>query len=221
MLVTVQNFMAGHCWNHMFYLYMLIGLYLMTPILKPFLLKASDKDLIIALSALGILSSVLPTLNAYGMSISSYMILGTPYIFIYMLGYALAWRCNGGYWNSSKLWGAVVVACSVIIVIKSWLGIKSVLYIDPNLIIMACGLFLLAKKYDRRWKWADWFGSFSFGIYIVHPVFINLAYKFLGINEYLVYQPYRYFLWGCLFLLLSWLSVWVMLKISPIRKYVL
>lgn len=89
LFVTLTNFFTGHCWSHMYYLYMLIGLYLITPILKPFLLKASNKDLIVALSTLGLLSSVLPTLNAYGISIGSYMILGTPYIYIY------SWLCVG------------------------------------------------------------------------------------------------------------------------------
>ena len=221
LLVTLENFLLGHCWNHMFYLYMLIGLYLMTPILKPFLLNASDRDLAIALAVLGILSSILPTLNAYGIAIGSYMIIGTPYIFIYMLGYALAWRCNTGLWHNKKMLSLIVVLCTFIIVVKSWMAIKSVQYIDPNLIIMASALFLLSKSRNKSWGWAEKLGPYSFGIYIVHCVFINLAYKLFGINEYQVYMPYRWFFWGCLFLLLSWASVWVMLKIGFLKKHVL
>lgn len=221
LFVTLKNFLTGHCWNHMFYLYMLIGLYLLTPVLKPFLLKASDIDITVALATLGVLSSVLPTMNAYGISIGSYMIIGTPYIFIYVLGYVLAWRCNDGIWQNKCLLVVVILICATIIIFKSWVAIKSVQYIDPNLIIMASALFLLAKSYDKSWGWAEKFGPYSFGIYIVHCVFINLAYKLFGINEYQIYMPYRWFMWGCLFLMLSWISVWIMLKISFLRKHVL
>ena len=43
------HFATGHSWAHMWYLYMLIGLYLITPVIKPFVVKASNKDWLAAL----------------------------------------------------------------------------------------------------------------------------------------------------------------------------
>ena len=214
------NFITGRCWNHMFYLYMLIGLYLLTPVLKPFLINCNNRDLGLSLVTMFVLSSLLPTLGAYGVRIGSYMIIGTPYIFIYMLGYVLAWRIDETVIKNGWCWGIVFV-CAAIVVIKSWLGIKSVQYIDPMLILMASAIFLLAKNYQVALTIAERFVPYSFGIYIIHPVFTNLAYKLFDINEYQVYKPIYYLLWGTLFLLLSWLSVWIMLRIRPLKEYVL
>lgn len=76
----------------MWYLYMLIELYLITPIIKPFAVNASNKDWEIALGLLFIISSLLPTLNNMGIEITSYMIISSPYIIIYLLGYWLCWK---------------------------------------------------------------------------------------------------------------------------------
>ena len=70
----------------MWYLYMLIGLYLITPIIKPFVVKASDRDWLAALGLLFVLSSLFPTLNAMGAGLRGYMFFSTPYLFIYLLG---------------------------------------------------------------------------------------------------------------------------------------
>ena len=83
-----DNFLRGHSWAHMWYLYMLIGLYLLTPIFRPVIVNSSIKDIKIGLCLLFVLSSLLPTLNIYGISVSSYLIL-PPYIFLYLLGYYL------------------------------------------------------------------------------------------------------------------------------------
>ena len=46
---SIIHFATGHSWAHMWYLYMLIGLYLITPVIKPFVVKASNKDWLAAL----------------------------------------------------------------------------------------------------------------------------------------------------------------------------
>ena len=60
---------------------------MITPIIKPFAINATDKEIWMALGVLFILSSLLPTMNQYGAGMTGYMMLSTPYIFIYLLGY--------------------------------------------------------------------------------------------------------------------------------------
>lgn len=71
-----------------------IGLYLITPVIKPFVVKASNKDWLAALGLLFVLSSLFPTLNAAGVGLTGYMIFSTPYLFIYLLGYWLCWKSS-------------------------------------------------------------------------------------------------------------------------------
>ena len=41
----VTDWLRGHSWAHLWYLYMLIGIYLITPIIKPFAVAANDREI--------------------------------------------------------------------------------------------------------------------------------------------------------------------------------
>ena len=74
------------------YLYMLIGLYLITPVIKPFVVKASNKDWLAALGLFVCPVIIIPDFECRGSWIDRYMIFSTPYLFIYLLGYWLCWK---------------------------------------------------------------------------------------------------------------------------------
>ena len=63
--------------------------------------------------------------------------------------------------------------------------------------------------------------NLSFGIYMIHPVFLNLSYKFLHITpmDYSLAWSLPLF-WGAV-MLCSIVSTWIMRKITPLRRYVL
>lgn len=85
-----MNFLRGHNWTHMWYLYMIILLYLLTPVLKPFVLHQKRTTVEIGLGILFIISSLLPSMKNYGIEIESWIVLSTPFIFYYILGFYLA-----------------------------------------------------------------------------------------------------------------------------------
>jgi len=211
----VCNWITGNSWAHIWYLYMLIGLYLMTPIIKPFVIGSTDKELTVALSVLFVLSSLLPTLRTMGINLNGYMLL-PPYIFIYILGYWLCWRQK-----EVNLFLILVTLgiCVSVIVWKCWNGIGSFGYADPVLIIMAAAFFLLFKQMGVDFKFASFCAPYCFGIYLVHPVFINFAYKFLEINSYYVVPLYGYM--GTLFFILSLGATYVMMLVPWLKKKVL
>ena len=57
------NFIEGKSWEHMWYLYMLLGLYLITPILRLFVKHANHKTVNFTLLSLLIVSIIIPTIN--------------------------------------------------------------------------------------------------------------------------------------------------------------
>lgn len=139
----------------MWYLYMLIGLYLITPVIRPFVAKASDMDMQTALIVLFILSSLFPTLNSMGAGLNGYMIISTPYIFIYLLGYWLCWRAKQKIWNNEVFLVIVILICIGIVTMKCYCGFDFYGYADPIVICLAAALFLLFRSKNIRWKWAD------------------------------------------------------------------
>lgn len=221
MIDGLMNFLTGHSWAHMWYLYMLPGLYLITPIIKPFVVKASDKELLAALGLLFVLSSLFPTLNNMGAGFTGYMIITSPYIFIYMLGYGLCWRTTQKIWSNKILLVTIICLCLGIIIVKCRYDWGFYGYADPIVISLAAALFLLFKSLHLNWKLANILAPFCFGVYLVHPVFINFAYKFLHIDEELVVPVVNFIGFFLLFTLLSLGATYVMMKIPFLKKYVL
>lgn len=218
---SVIHFVTGHSWAHMWYLYMLIGLYLITPIIKPFVIRASDKDWLAALGLLFVLSSLLPTLNVMGAGLTGYMIFSTPYLFIYMLGYWLCWKAPQKIFENKMSLITIIILCIGIIIIKCHYGCDVYGYATPVVICLASALFLLFKSLNVNWTLANKLTPYCFGIYLMHPVFINFAYKFLKIDEGLVLPIYNFIGFFLLFTLLSLCSTYILMKIPFMKKHVL
>ena len=179
----VTDWLCGHSWAHLWYLYMLIGIYLITPIIKPFVVAANDRDLEIALFTLFLLSMLLPTISDYVTPIEGYLLLPPPYIFIYMLGYYLHSRAehhkilrNKGLWTA--VFAASTAAIMVVVLTKGSLDGWMELAWFP----LAIAIFMLAKLMHIDWEIARKAAPYCFGVYLLHPVFVNLSYKILDIT---------------------------------------
>lgn len=220
---SIAHFLKGHSWSHMWYLYMLIGLYLTTPIIKPFVEKASDREWMAALTLMFVMSSLLPKLNTMGAGIGNWMVISTPYIFIYMLGYWLCWKAPRWLVGSKAPIAMVALICLGLIVVKCYYCFKSEYfgYADPVTILLAAALFLLFRSLNINWKLANWAAPYCFGIYLVHPVFINFAYKFLNIPTETVLPIYHFVGIFLCFVCLSLAGTWIMMRIPWMRKHVL
>lgn len=217
---AVFNFLTGNSWGHMWYLYMLVGLYLMTPILKAFVCCSTRKSLFVALVVLFIMSSVLPTLKYYGIPINGWLTFNNPYIFLYLAGYYLVTMKV----NRVKLWMiiAVLAICVFIICSKAIAGTDTKMYFAPESLIMAMSLFLLFKKKDFKWHIADLIAPYCFGIYITHTLFYNFLQKVVHVSpaDYMnawISIP----ILGMLVFLLSLGICYILRKNYWLKKYVL
>lgn len=214
------NFLRGHSWTHMWYLYMIICLYLLTPVLKPFVLHQNSRTVGFGLFILFLLSSLLPSLVNYGIEIDSWMIISTPFIFYYILGYYLAMMEKMG-----------IGLLPLTILLLLFLGItlfRATLpdsipsYNDITVVMGASALFLLLKRLAVNWSIANRLAPYCFAIYLIHPVFINIFRKVLHIDLinygdpcYIV--PIVFFIIFNLSLIISYL-----LRLIPfMRRYVI
>ncbi len=232
--------LMGHTWSHMWYLYLILFLYLITPLLKKVLrvLPVWGAAAVMAVIFLG--SSVAPFLNKV-LDINSIPVLpdGGVYFLYYLCGYLFAVRevCVD---KGRNVWLTVAVAVLALgmILSRTLAGFSiQMAYNYPFTVLLAVLLFAAGwnrsiKKYRIPWQEA---GALSFAVYLVHPVYVNLLYKFVKITPFTVLeqcgvqsvaagQAVLILLLAafCLVVLaLATATAWVLRKIPVLRKFVL
>lgn len=181
---AIINLITGNSWAHMWYVYMLIGIYAVTPIIKTFVNQASDKLLISILIMFFVMTIVLPTVNyCTGIKISRLYIFGAPYIFYYIFGYSVR-RIN----IAAKWWWILGTASFISMIIKANINLnyKNSVFEYDNVCValIAMSIFTLSymhsqnnDKQEHRNKLIIYLSKRSFCIYLVHAFFLNLLNK--------------------------------------------
>ena len=215
------NLLVGHSWTHMWYLYMLVCLYMLTPLVKALVKVESRQTVEGVLLVLFLLSSVLPMLKGYGVPLEGWMLMGTPFIFYYILGFYL------GSLEELRLGPAVCLLVFLLLpatVLASFFGFlpaHEIAYADTSVVIGSSALFLLFKRLNVHWPIATACYPYCFAIYLVHPFFITVARKVFH-ADLIAYAP------SCIsvpvasvvLFLLSFVVSWVLRKIPFMQKVV-
>lgn len=276
--------LMGHTWSHMWYLYLIFFLYLVTPLLKKVLRVLPVWGVAAVMAVIFLGSSVAPFLNKV-LDVNSIPVLpdGGVYFLYYLCGYFFALRevcvdkgrnagsqmvepgsgrragdnteCDGETQNvESRAWNvwlkaAVAVLAMGMILSRTLAGFSiQMAYNYPFTVLLAVLLFATgwnggrdgaasaAREKNRihRIPWQE-AGALSFAVYLVHPVYVNLLYKFVKITPFTVLeqcgvqsvaagQVVLILLLAafCLVVLaLATATAWVLRKIPVLRKYVL
>lgn len=276
--------LMGHTWSHMWYLYLILFLYLITPLLKKVLRVLLVRGVVTMMAVIFLGSSVAPFLNKV-LDVNSIPVLpdGGVYFLYYLCGYFFAVRevcvdkgrnaggqmvesgsgrragentewCGETQNVESRAWNvwltaAVAVLALGMILSRTLAGFSiQMAYNYPFTVLLAVLLFaagwngggdsaaLAAREKDRihRIPWQE-AGALSFAVYLVHPVYVNLLYKFVKITPFTVLeqcgvqsvaagQAVLILLLAafCLVVLaLATATAWVLRKIPVLRKFVL
>lgn len=242
--------LRGESWSHMWYLYLILILYLVTPPLKWMLARVPVGAVyglaVILLSAF----SILPYLaRIYGWGDIAAMPDWAIYFFYYICGYLFAvdgFRLSKGGWKRKSLPVlAVLLAAGMAVSRIAGNYELRMAYNYPFTLLLSLLLFgwgVSAEKKPRAgqiltgqpeegqrqgrgstgghpfWERAS---ELSFTVYLIHPVFLNIAYKFFHVTplSFAIGISLPVFFLGTL--LLSAAGAWVLRKIAPLRKYVL
>lgn len=183
-------------WPHMWYLYLLIGLYLMLPLYR---LVTATRDTRILLYAIGIFFvflSVIPTIGYIsGRASGLYLLSYTVYPFYFFMGYALH---TGTISLPRTVAWTLVVAGTLILFLCTVFSVRtgnealrslSGSYASVPVAMQAIGLFSLLRNGRKMTKGSVArfllrVDAMSFGIYLVHVLFIYLFYRVLKWNPY-------------------------------------
>lgn len=201
-LQAIRNALVGKTWSHFWYLYLIIALYLVTPVFRAFVEKTSNNELIGVLIIMYVFSIALPLLCSIVNIPQGFHIPFANFCFYYLAGYAIH---SDRLKINNNLCIALIVLSVAYIVGMSFLKdnimfcnfeINNVSYIG----IMSIAVFALTKNCvsgDTR-KVELFLANMSFGVYIFHALFLNFIYKFLKITP----EHYSfYILWPCIFII--------------------
>lgn len=218
------DFLRGHSWVHMWYMYMLICLYLLTPFIRSFIINSTKRQIEYTLGVLFFVSILIPSLKTYGIQLESYINLGTPFIFYYVLGYYLAHveTLSIRYTHCIVMVLCYLVIVSTIEIAGINFSQKILQYHDLVRVYGACSLFLLLKRIDLNWNIANNLRQYCFAIYLVHTIFTNIAYKFLHIVPSSIASPWISLpLLSIIIFLLSLTLAYFLRKVKFLREHVI
>ena len=219
---------------HLWFMYALIPLYILSPVLKK-MTDALSKDLMRYLLLVWVVfSSVLPTLSALAPArFQSFFILDPSYNLNFLNGY-LGYFIMGYFLFkyekpvSKRLLAGIIISDSVIISLGTWYktntsGQYSELfkgYSRVFMVILSIAIFLLIKEVFRNRRLSDRasetlgvLSSASFGIYLLHNLLVNLLSRKIMLGP----APSFIILFGCFFavLFLSLLCIIIAASFKP------
>lgn len=220
--------LQGRSWAHMWYLYLLFFLYLLTPALKLLLKKLPIPAVYAIVVVLFLGCSIMPFLKSLFNLPSVFLALPGDgiYLFYYIYGYLFAVRYHEGR-KLPSFFPAMAAALALVMAGSRIGGFNlRMAYNYPFTVLLSLSLFGAGvarqqRRPHRNTAFWEATSALSFGVYLIHPVFLNIFYKLLGIT------PLSFSIWLSLpafflsTLLLASVSAWLLRTLPPLRKYVL
>lgn len=226
-LTGVGEIFTGKSWSHMWYLYCLIGLYLLLPAYKKVAAASSLADLEYLLVIYFLFLSALPVLKLWKIDCGFYIHVSTIYPFYLFCGYAIR---RGMFRGKAGISFLLFAASTGILTMLTWLrwndGMENLemffSYSSMFVVVQAIGMFLFLVQARIGQlpvlpKVLLAIDKNSFGIYLVHMIFVRALFKRLQVN------PFALGAWSflCIVLgifLISYVVIWVMKKIPLLNR---
>ena len=212
----------GNLWAHMWYVYSIIGIYLVLPVLSAFV-SNNKKNLYILTLICGVFEIIFKDISTVFEIGFSFPLSG--YCFYVLMGATL---CVMEERTLKKLF-----VPSVLILILTLIGLAiGIFAFDINIkqsysaiyvAVMSVAIFIIFKRLFNKAKVSLAIVSISkctWGIYLVHPFFIHLFHKFFkvtieGYNQFIAFPI------SCLVIfVISYSAVVILKKIPLIKKFI-
>lgn len=220
----------GKSWNHMWYVYLLIGLYLATLPLRYVVNQCSEKELKALFLLLIVGNCVIPTINSvFGIKLENFMLI-SEYCTYYIAGYYYSTLNKRFKYYQLILVSVLSVAVMIGTEVYS-IMVNNTSYpmnhqaTDIFTFLLSSAVFLLVKEIceDKKAKMTNVVkvvGKYSFAIYLIHPFFINLIYKVIGFTPLSINIWIGILVLYCVVAGLSFFAAVMIKKVPFIKKIV-
>lgn len=195
---TVKIIFQGKTQYHLWFLYMIIGLYIITPVLRIFIKSAMKKDIEYFLLFSFIFTSLLPTLNRFEpfnfvapffIKFNVSLVLGYTIYFVmgfYLANYNLSRKMKNLFYTLGILGVFVTMIGTRILSLEN--GSPDTFlyyYLRANVFFTSVAVFLFGKEFlqkikfsERSLKGISILSSYSFGMYLVHDMIRTILMRF-------------------------------------------
>lgn len=211
-LQALYNVVAGELWDHMWFVYAIIGIYLVMPVIHLFM-KQDQRNGQILTALLFVFNILLPTFEEFlpvGVRLPF-----DGYLFYVCMGGLLARECLSKKWTVAIYLAGLLAFGWIILVWEYWeLG-----YCHLAVCAMAVSVFLFVSKLDMKpKKLLLGLSGCTWGVYLIHPFFINMAIKVLEIDVLSSYAYVKLLALLIAVLAVSFGATYVLRKIPLVKK---
>ena len=222
---SVADVLIGNLWDHMWYVYAVIGIYLVLPVLKPFFQHSSIKSIAALTGILFVFTIVLQNVEksiGYVFPVSFPM--ANP-------AYPAFYICAGGLiskltlpkrtpWVAAPVFCLSMTGCFLLMVFAPAWTLWTNLFSCISAISLFLAVKVLAENAPER-PWLRCVSECSFGIYLFHQLFINVLLKLLNwypLRRYAALSVPGAF---AVVVLAAFVVTFLLRKIRWVRKYIL
>ena len=211
-LEPFRDVISGNLWDHMWFVYDIIGVYLVMPIIYHFL-QRGNKDILILTTILFLFNILFPIIEEF-VSIK-FDIPMDGYLFYVCFGGAVA-KCKID--KKVNIGACFLLLISVIYIIFCADG-KQLGYKNLVVCIMAISIFVIAVAMEiKSNKMLLCFSKCTWGIYLIHPFFINIVIKLMKIDLLRSYAYVKLMLFAVIVTVISFGSTYILRKIPIVKK---
>lgn len=230
-----KELLEGKTYYHLWFIYMIIGFYLLTPIYKVYVKNAGTKDFIYFFGVWVLANPLFGVIRRFfNINIGIDVQFVTGFFGYFILGYFL---------HKNDVTPAIrkaIYALSLLSLVLTIIGTFALTannngrtdeyfytYLSPNVLIMSTGVFLLFK--NIRWekvfrnrgpllKLLSVISSTSFGIYLMHPLVLE-ALSNKGISFRLVHPIIGVPVTVFITVIICFITIWIVKRIPYIRHF--
>ena len=211
-LRALWNVIAGELWDHMWFVYAIIGIYLVMPVIHRFM-QQDQRNAVTLTALLFAFCILIPTFEDYlpvGVKLPF-----DGYLFYVCMGGLLAKQELGRKWTNAIYLAGVLGLGWIALGWGRW----SFGYLHPAVCAMAVSIFLLVSKRNiRPGKLLLGLSACTWGVYLIHPFFINVAVKVLEIDVLSSYAYAKLLALLAAVLVISFGTTYVLRKIPLVKK---
>jgi surface polysaccharide O-acyltransferase-like enzyme len=212
------NVLQGKIWAHMWYLYMVLGIYLMLPLLKPFAEHVSRTTYTYILIVLFVFVGLLPTIQLFThIEIGFGIPLASLYVFYFLLGHYLHYYDV----HVKNIIGVAVIFLYTLCVLILPLERLDSTILTPLIILVTTAVFSLVRHNSKTDRGYTKLTMLCFGVYLIHPFFIHILFKGFGNLLGGIHLSFVFISGLIVVSGLSFLFTFVARKIKIIRDYLL
>jgi surface polysaccharide O-acyltransferase-like enzyme len=240
-MIKIPGMIAlGPAWYHLWFLYMLMGLYLLTPIFRCFINHTEKEGVEYILILYFIIGTCFPLINIILNKLPIFMGRTIYFPVVELSGY-IGYYIAGYYFANNKLKDKIktriyflaVLSTLITIIGTSFMSIykneptaELYGYLLPNTMFVAYALFIFFNEKFRRIEFSrktekiiSRISKDTFGIYLIHALVIEM-FGIIGLNTLIITPILSIPIISIMVLIISEIGTIILNKIPVINKYV-